>query len=158
MAADPAPRRRLFFCEQRRDRLLPRPAFYRRVAKNAAAALALVFVSLAIGIFGCCLTERLSWLDALLNASMILCGMGPLAEPRFPAGTLFASLPCAVQRHRVSIGRRDPLRPDPAPVPPQVAPGAGAGPAVIITGGKAAASKAFAGSLLGTMFATAPGE
>ncbi len=35
--------------------------------------------------------ERLSWLDALLNASMILSGMGPVAELKTTTGKLFAS-------------------------------------------------------------------
>ncbi len=87
----PAPRRHLFSYEHRRERLVPRSVFYRRVAKNGIVALAVVLVSLTIGILGYRLTEGLSWLDALLNASMILGGMGPVAELRTPAGKLFAS-------------------------------------------------------------------
>ncbi len=91
MPGEPAPRKHLFSYEHRRDRLLPRSAFFRRVAKNGVVALAVVAVSLAIGILGYRLTEGLSWLDALLNASMILGGMGPVAELRTTAGKLFAS-------------------------------------------------------------------
>jgi len=36
--------------------------------------------------------ERLSWLDAFLNASMILSGMGPLHQPSSAAGKLWAGL------------------------------------------------------------------
>jgi hypothetical protein len=48
-------------------------------------------MSLAIGILGYRLTEHMSWLDALLNASMILGGMGPVATPQTTAGKWFAS-------------------------------------------------------------------
>ena len=34
--------------------------------------------------------EKLSWLDAFLNASMILSGMGPVATIQTSAGKLFA--------------------------------------------------------------------
>ncbi len=91
MSNEQTPRKRLFSYEHRRDRLIPRALFYRRVAKNAVVALAVVFVSLGIGILGYRITEGLSWLDALLNASMILGGMGPVAELRTPAGKVFAS-------------------------------------------------------------------
>lgn len=91
MAGEPGRRKPLFSYEHRRDRLVPRSVFYRRLAKNGVVALAVVVVSLGIGILGYRLTEGLSWLDALLNASMILGGMGPVAELRTAAGKLFAS-------------------------------------------------------------------
>ena len=34
--------------------------------------------------------ERLPWLDAFLNASMILSGMGPVGELKTTAGKIFA--------------------------------------------------------------------
>lgn len=91
MSREPGPRKHLFSYEHHRDRLIQRSAFYRRVAKTGLVALAVVVVSLAIGILGYRLTEGLSWLDALLNASMILGGMGPVAELHTPAGKWFAS-------------------------------------------------------------------
>ncbi len=36
--------------------------------------------------------ERLSWIDAFLNASMLLGGMGPVNAPQTVAGKLFAGL------------------------------------------------------------------
>ena len=36
--------------------------------------------------------ERLSWLDAFLNAAMLLGGMGPVEEPQTAGGKLFAGL------------------------------------------------------------------
>ncbi len=92
MTDGPTPRRHLFSYEHRRDRLVPRSVFYRRVAKNGVVALAVVLVSLGIGILGYRVTEGLPWIDALLNASMILGGMGPVAELHTAAGKLFASV------------------------------------------------------------------
>ena len=72
--------------EQRKRPLLPRRAFYRRVARSFALALAITLVSLGIGMAGYHGFEGLSWLDA----AMILSGMGPVAQLQTPAGKLFA--------------------------------------------------------------------
>ena len=77
--------------EHRAQPLLPRPMFLRRMLGHGLAALSFLFASLAIGILGYHLTEGLPWLDALLNASMILGGMGPVNELRTAGGKLFAS-------------------------------------------------------------------
>jgi len=42
-------------------------------------------------VLGYHLTERLSWVDSILNASMILGGMGPVNTMDTVAGKLFAS-------------------------------------------------------------------
>jgi hypothetical protein len=52
----------------------------------------LTVFSLAIGMIGYHALERLSWLDAFLNASMLLGGMGPVATPTTDGGKLFAGL------------------------------------------------------------------
>jgi hypothetical protein len=67
------------------------PYFLRRLARHALLALAVTFVALGIGILGYHLTEGMSFLDALLNASMILGGMGPVNSLKTDAGKLFAS-------------------------------------------------------------------
>jgi hypothetical protein len=54
-------------------------------------ASAIVLVSLGIGIAGYQITEGLSFIDGLLNASMILGGMGPVNELHTNAGKVFAS-------------------------------------------------------------------
>ncbi len=59
--------------------------------RSLALALGIIGVSLGLGIFGYHFCAGLSWLDALLNASMILTGMGPVNELRTTAGKLFAS-------------------------------------------------------------------
>jgi hypothetical protein len=76
--------------EHRRSPLLPRRAFYARLARSLALAFAMVLLSLGIGMAGYHGFEGLSWLDAFLNAAMILSGMGPVAQIQMPAGKLFA--------------------------------------------------------------------
>jgi len=70
--------------------LLPRAEFRLRMLKVAGAAFFLVVGSLAIGALGYHGFERMSWLDATLNASMILTGMGPVDTLETPAGKTFA--------------------------------------------------------------------
>jgi len=53
--------------------------------------LGIVAVALLIGILGYHLIARLSWIDSLLNASMILTGMGPVDPMKDTASKLFAS-------------------------------------------------------------------
>jgi hypothetical protein len=55
-----------------------------------AAAGAVVLGSLVIGMAGYAYFEGLPWLDAFLNASMLLGGMGPVESPATPLGKLFA--------------------------------------------------------------------
>jgi hypothetical protein len=76
--------------EHRREPLLPRPIFYARLARSAALALGIVLASLALGMAGYHYLEKLSWLDAFVNAAMILSGMGPVAPIQTNAGKLFA--------------------------------------------------------------------
>jgi hypothetical protein len=76
--------------EHRKNPLLPRRAFYARVARSLALAGAITAVSLGIGMAGYHGFEKLSWLDAFLNAAMILSGMGPVATIQTAGGKLFA--------------------------------------------------------------------
>jgi len=77
--------------EQRSQPLLPRRRFLLRLLAHALVAVSLVMLALLIGIVGYSLTERMAFVDALLNASMILGGMGPVHELHTLAGKLFAS-------------------------------------------------------------------
>jgi len=72
--------------------LLPAKLFWLRMLYYAVYALALISFALGLGVLGYRYFEKLSWLDALLNASMILGGMGPVAELQTRAGKVFASL------------------------------------------------------------------
>jgi hypothetical protein len=77
--------------ERRHEPLLSRRTFLRRQILFSLFALVAVFGSLGIGVLGYHFSEGLSWLDALLNASMILFGMGPVSELHTNAGKWFAS-------------------------------------------------------------------
>ena len=77
--------------EHKTEPLLPFRLFLHRLAGHALAALLLAVFSLAVGVVGYHVTEGLSWLDALLNAAMILGGMGPVDELHTVGGKLFAS-------------------------------------------------------------------
>jgi hypothetical protein len=77
--------------EHFRQPLIPRTAFFVRVAWHVLIAVGIVLVSLAIGIVGYHEFEGLSWIDATVNASMILGGMGPMNPLNTTAGKLFAS-------------------------------------------------------------------
>lgn len=71
--------------------LLPKKKYYKRLFRNILWGAVIVFVSLLIGILGYRFFANLGWLDSLLNASMILTGMGPVDEMTSSAGKLFAS-------------------------------------------------------------------
>src|SRR6266508_924536 len=77
--------------EPRHHGLASRRVFFRRVARNTVVAVAMIVVSLGIGMEGYHHFEHLSWLDSLLNASMILSSMGPVTPVQTDAGKLFAS-------------------------------------------------------------------
>ena len=76
--------------EHRSQSLLPVRQFVLRVIRHAIIGLVLMFIALGIGMVGYHSLEKLSWLDSFLNASMILGGMGPVAELHNPAAKLFA--------------------------------------------------------------------
>jgi hypothetical protein len=77
--------------ERWREPLLPPDQFLARLLRSAAATAGLIGASLLIGVLGYHGFCRLGWLDSLLNASMILGGMGPVDRIETRDGKLFAS-------------------------------------------------------------------
>jgi hypothetical protein len=77
--------------ESRTEPLLSLREFAIRLARHGAVSLVLIAGSLLIGAAGYHLTEGLAWLDAVLNAAMILTGMGPVTPLRHVSGKLFAT-------------------------------------------------------------------
>ena len=78
--------------ERRSEPLLPRRAFLSRLVRSAALGFAIVAVSLLIGMAGYSFFLGLGWIDAFLNASMLLGGMGPLDPPKTAGGKLFSGV------------------------------------------------------------------
>jgi len=71
--------------------LLSRADYLRRLSKNGLVGLGLIAGALGIGTIGYRTTAGLSWIDSLLNASMILTGMGPVNPMTSTPAKLFAS-------------------------------------------------------------------
>jgi hypothetical protein len=77
--------------EHRGEPLLPRQLFYARLLRGFIISLCLVGGSLLLGVCGYHWLGHLGWIDAILNASMILGGMGPVDPITNVGGKLFAS-------------------------------------------------------------------
>lgn len=78
--------------ETRLDAVASRRHFVARMLRHAAFAALIVLGSLLMGMSGYVYFEHLSWLDAFVDASMLLGGMGPVHSPETPGGKLFAGL------------------------------------------------------------------
>jgi hypothetical protein len=78
--------------ETRTDRVLPFSRFIKRLLLCIAIAGGLMAVALGIGVVGYHVFGQLPWIDALLNAAMILTGMGPVDRLPTDAAKVFASL------------------------------------------------------------------
>jgi hypothetical protein len=62
----------------------------RRLTRNAAIVTGLILAALFVGAAGYHYLNDLGWLDATLNAAMILTGMGPVDPLRSPSAKIFA--------------------------------------------------------------------
>lgn len=81
-----------FLYEHRTEPPLPVPAFRRRMRLHGSVALGLVVASLAMGMTGYHWFAHQPWVDAFLNTSMLLGGMGPVGELRGDGAKIFAGL------------------------------------------------------------------
>jgi hypothetical protein len=77
--------------ERRNHPLLSRAKFARRVGRHLLFVLLFIAVALGIGVLGYRAFGQLSWIDSLLNAAMILGGMGPVDQLHSSAAKIFAS-------------------------------------------------------------------
>ncbi len=77
--------------EHHTEPLATQAEFTRRMLRYGLFTAGIILFSLGIGILGYHYFESLSWLDSLLNASMILGGMGPVNALQTNAGKIFAS-------------------------------------------------------------------
>jgi predicted branched-subunit amino acid permease len=62
--------------EHHHEKLLPRRAFIHRLLKYAAISVALILISLVVGMVGYRLSEGLPWVESFLNAAMLMGGHG----------------------------------------------------------------------------------
>jgi hypothetical protein len=77
--------------EHRKQKVAPLPVFLRRLGRYGLFALMLIAISLGIGVSGYHWLGHLGWLDSFHMASMILTGMGPVADMATPGAKLFSS-------------------------------------------------------------------
>ena len=78
--------------EHRHDKLAPRSVFVKRQLFSLAIGLTMLGCVLSIGIAGYHWIAGLDWVDSLLEASMILGGMGPINPLRTSGAKVFASI------------------------------------------------------------------
>jgi hypothetical protein len=76
--------------ETKHHPVLSRRGFAKRMLRSFGIAVVVIGVSLLIGVCGYHFFEDLPWIDAFLNASMILGGMGPVDPVKTHAGKVFA--------------------------------------------------------------------
>ena len=70
--------------------LPPRRVYFRHLARNACLGAAFIVFALGVGMIGYRFFEKMSWVDAFVNASMILSGMGPVSTLQTEGGKIFA--------------------------------------------------------------------
>ncbi len=77
--------------EKKADELAPFGDFVRRLLLFGAIASGVMSAALGMGVCGYHYFGKLAWIDALLNAAMILGGMGPVDKVESVEGKLFAT-------------------------------------------------------------------
>jgi len=78
--------------ERRNQRLAPVSVFVKRIFASLGIVFALIALALTIGISGYHWLAGFGWVDSLLDASMILGGMGPVNTLTTDAAKIFASI------------------------------------------------------------------
>ena len=76
--------------EKKHEKPIAPSSFARRLFTHLAIAMCVIVLSLTAGMVGYVYFEHLPWVDAFLNAAMLLGGMGPVNLPQTTAGKLFA--------------------------------------------------------------------
>ncbi|MDZ4682786.1 MAG: hypothetical protein SH848_06700 [Saprospiraceae bacterium] len=77
--------------EHRSQKVVPLSHFFMRLGRYGLFAVLLIAISLGIGVLGYHFIGRISWLDSFHMSSMILTGMGPVAEMTTTGAKLFSS-------------------------------------------------------------------
>lgn len=72
------------------EQLLPPYKFVFRMLRSVAFALFIIGLALGLGMWGYHYFEQMNWVDAFVNAAMILSGMGPMGVLATNGGKIFA--------------------------------------------------------------------
>lgn len=75
--------------ESKNEVLLPTWHFMLRMFKHLSLAIAIISITLLVGVLGQLWLEPVHWHDAILNISLILAGIGPYIMPVSAAGKMF---------------------------------------------------------------------
>ena len=78
--------------EHRSAPVIPWPAFVRRMLRHSGYVMAVAAASIVLGMLGFHLIAMQGWVDAFLNAAMLLGGMGPVGDIQSTAGKIFAGI------------------------------------------------------------------
>lgn len=78
--------------ERRNEQLAPGSIFIKRIIASLVVALVVIALALSVGIAGYHFIAGYNWIDSLLEASMILGGMGPVNDLPNDASKVFASI------------------------------------------------------------------
>lgn len=70
--------------------IMPTKLFLNKFARNLIIGFGIIFLSLLLGMLGYHYIEKMPWVDAYLNAAMILSGMGPVHPLQSEEGKIFA--------------------------------------------------------------------
>lgn len=85
------PRIRNYY-EHHKEPLAPRKTFLQRLLHSFIIASFIIMASLTAGILGYHYIEGIPWIDAYLEAALILSGMGPVAILHTTGGKIFAGI------------------------------------------------------------------
>ena len=83
---------RRFIFEHKQQPILPFSQFLKRMLRSALLNLALLSVTLVLGTIAYHCLENQAWIDAFLNAVMIMAGLGLEGELRTFEGKLFTAI------------------------------------------------------------------
>ncbi|MBX7208323.1 MAG: hypothetical protein K1X78_08445 [Verrucomicrobiaceae bacterium] len=78
--------------ESKNEPMVSNRAFTHRMLRHFCLSSLVIGVALGVGVAGYHIFAGFSWMDSLLNASMILGGMGPVGELPGDGAKVFASL------------------------------------------------------------------
>ena len=83
---------RRFIFEHKKEPVLPHSQFLQRMLRCACMALLLLMLTIGTGTLAYHVFEGQAWIDAMLNAVMIMSGLGLEGELKTSAGKLFTAI------------------------------------------------------------------